>query len=174
MRVLTGLFLLLLVGCAAKSDVDYDPGFDFNSVSQVQLLPSRHRDDPLAAERSELALREALATTGWQLVDQSSHKLQISLWRETEANDSGFSIGIGGGRSSGNTAIGGSVSIPVTPTEADYRKIRLDLFDGERQVWRASDGFKLKGKADAQWRAEQTRKVMDKLLSQLPGATPAQ
>ena len=98
MRALTGLFLLLLAGCAAKSDVDYDPGFDFTTVSQVQLLPSRHRDEPLAAERSERALTEALAASGWQLVDQSSHKLQISLWRETEANDSGFSIGIGGGR----------------------------------------------------------------------------
>ncbi|TKB46785.1 DUF4136 domain-containing protein [Ferrimonas sediminicola] len=174
MRTLTTALLLLLSGCSANSDVDYDPGFDFTSVNQVQLLPTLHQNEPLAAERAETALKEALSPLGWQLAPVSPIKAQISLWQETEANDSGLSIGIGGGRSSGSTAIGGSISIPVPPSESDYRKIRLDLFDGKRQVWRATDGFKIRKNGDARWRAEQTRQLLDKLLSQIPGATPAQ
>ncbi|SDK27612.1 protein of unknown function [Ferrimonas sediminum] len=169
MKLIPLFIALLLAGCTgSRSDVDYDPEFNFASVQQVSLLPSQHNNDPLNARRADDALKRMLRQQGWSVVPDSAIKLQLTLWQQTEANDSSFSIGIGGGRSSGNSSIGGAVSVPVTDPVADYQQLRIDMYHDQKQVWRSIDRYKINNRDSAEKRQQKTDKTLQRIFASLP------
>ncbi|USD36230.1 DUF4136 domain-containing protein [Ferrimonas sp. SCSIO 43195] len=169
MKLIPLCLALVLAGCSGnRTDVDYDPEFNFAAVQQVSLLPSQHNNDPLNARRADDALKRILTQQGWTVEPDSAIKLQLTLWQQTEANDSNFSIGIGGGRSSGSSSIGGSVSVPVSDPVADYQQFRIDMFHDQKQVWRSIDRYKINSRDSAEKRQQKTDETLQRMFASLP------
>ncbi|ADN74614.1 conserved hypothetical protein [Ferrimonas balearica DSM 9799] len=180
-RILRSLLLPLAVvaslgGCASPAgNIDYNSATDFSAINRYGFLPVGDQTDPLVAQRLQAALTEQLDGRGWQQLEQVDAQVsgdtvavRYHSWPETRSRDSGLTIGVGGGRSSGNTSIGGSVAIPVGDSERMVQVVRIDMVQQGKVIWRGSDDYPISERDSPQKRTERTDKLVAELLAQFP------
>lgn len=166
---------LLLSGCANEPNLDFNSRTDFNRINQYLLLEPTQGQDPLMNKRINDALVAELGARGWTRINEGDAQVggnQVAVaylsWVETRSNDSGLSIGLGGGRTSGNTSVGGSVHIPVGSSGREVMVIRIDMVQEGELIWRASDDFRVRSGDSPEKRNALTRETVTKLLAQFP------
>ncbi len=181
-------FCLALAGCSSKPYTDYDTGYDFTGVQRYQLESGVDEQQALMDPRIASAINAELQTRGLVTAENRANAdvvVRYSLAAEEKPNSSRVSIGLGsgsyGGR--GGASIGGSVSAPIGQSMLLYNVIRIDILDAgsEKLIWRGSDSFEVKGKADAEALSGATEAVVARILAGFPpdsathstiGATP--
>jgi hypothetical protein len=138
---------LSLAGCASTPTAEvtrFHMGQPIPSDT-IRIVPSPDPVAPGAAQSLEFrthanVVAQDLARQGFRPVDSapSAYVAILSVQQMTRAgmpSSSPFRIGIGGGTSSGNVGIGGSVNVPVgQPRNNDLRVNLLDV-----RIRRASD-----------------------------------
>ncbi|MBY6187745.1 DUF4136 domain-containing protein [Marinobacter hydrocarbonoclasticus] len=170
------LMLLALVGCTSSSgSIDYNSSTDFNAINRYGFLPVDDKTDPLVAERLQSALTQQLNARGWQVVEAvdaqtsgATVAIRYQSWPESQTRDSGLTIGVGGGRSSGNTSIGGSVAIPVGDSTRLVQVVRIDMVQEGKVIWRGRDDYPISDRDSPEKRTERTQQLVAELLAQFP------
>ncbi|MBY5992174.1 DUF4136 domain-containing protein [Ferrimonas balearica] len=170
------LSALVIFGCSSNSvSLDYNSQTDFNAINRYALLAPDEGLDPLMDKRIRTAIAEQLEAKGWQALAEGDVQLSgdavaiaYQAWQETRSRDSGMTIGVGGGRSSGNSSIGGSVAIPVGDSTRKVQVIRIDMVQAGQLIWRASDDFNVSDRDSPEKRNERTQELVTRLLAQFP------
>lgn len=166
----------LLVGCASPAgNIDYSSDTDFNAIQRFGYLPVDDKTDPLVAERIRAAVTAQLTARGWQevaavdaQVSGDTVAIRYQSWPESRTRDSGLTIGVGGGRSSGNTSIGGSVAIPVGDNTRMVQMVRVDMVQQGKVIWRGLDDYPISERDSPEKRTERTDSLVAGLLAQFP------
>ncbi len=175
-RTLATLAALALFGCATPAgNIDYRSETDFSAIQRFGYLPVDDNTDPLVAERIRTAVSRQLTARGWQEVASvdaqvtgNTVAIRYQSWPESRTRDSGFTIGVGGGRSSGNSSIGGSVAIPVGDSTERVQKVRVDMVQQGQVIWRGLDDYPISERDSPEKRTERTEALVAGLLAQFP------
>lgn len=171
-QLLVCLFTLLLIsGCATKSQQDYDTNYDFTQLQRFDQLAASESNDRLSAGRIEQAILEEVLAKGFVL-DTNNPQFHVTYGFKVEnkPKDSSMSIGVGTGTwgSGGRVNVGTSVGVPLGSDNVKVQTIQIDVIDTEtnRLVWRGTDKFNFD--AGGEQKAADTRKTVAKILAQFP------
>lgn len=169
------LACLALASCGSKPYTDYDTGYDFAGIQRYLLESRIDKQQALMDSRIESALSAELQARGLTAAANPANTdvvVRYSLAAEERPNNSRVSIGLGsgsyGGR--GGASIGGSVSAPLGQSMLLYNSIQLDILDAAsgQLIWRGSDAFEVKGKADAQALNDAASATVTRILRDFP------
>lgn len=172
---LISLTLILLSACSSTPKHDYDLNYDFSKLTSFSQIVPPANNDPLSANRIQLAIETALSKQGFikQETNPDFH-VTYGFKVEDKPKDSGFSIGLGTGSwgSSGGASIGTSVDVPVGSDTAKIQIIQIDIIDPKtnKLIWRGSDRFTFDEGGNA--KAEETNATVAKILAQFPPQKP--
>lgn len=169
------LVCLALASCSSKPYTDYDTGYDFAGIGSYYLESGVDKQQALMATRIATAISAELNSRKLAPASAAADadiRVRYSLRAEEKPNNSRVSIGLGsgsyGGR--GGASVGGSVSAPIGQSMLLYNTIQLDILDASsgQLIWRGSDAFEVKGKADAPALTEATAATVARILEGFP------
>lgn len=159
-----------LGGCAQRSVLtDYDPNYDFSSISAIQITTEVHEDLSPSSRHIKSLVESALKSSDVIVSTDALITLRVKSLTEERPNDQAVTIGLGSGSRSGGSSIGigTSMKIPVGSDTADYQVIQLDLIENEQVIWTASDSAKIRVK-DGKGLHQVQEKLVSRLLKNFP------
>lgn len=173
---------IALVACKnANTNVDYDTDTNFQQFSFYQLMPAKPTlgaqgavigpTDEITGQRIAEAITAQLSAKALNLVETDAD-VQVSYFTTLENREktSSFSIGIGGGSVSNNsaTSVGVGTTIPLDTTINVYTQITIDFHVNDKLVWRGFDGFEAAPDMTATERQVEINTVVANILAKYP------
>jgi len=178
-HVTTAVTVLLLSACAATTNVDYRPGYDFSAIRTIVVdAPEQPGSSdprisgPLIDTRVDTSIRQVLAARGYRVVEQDANarlKWQLTTKAGLESDNSGISFGFGTfGR---HSAAGVGYGFPFYDVESyDEAVLTIDIqaaADGGL-VWRGSAKRRLGDGLTPEKLTELVNDLVNEVLAQFP------
>ena len=174
--LITVLFTLLLTACSSdpttKFDYNEKTNFSlFKSFQFVEQIPPDLDANPVMDNRIKQAIESALMrqlfTHQTELADL---QIEFHFSQQEKANNSSFSIGLGGAKigGSGAASVGVSTSIPIDSDATIITKIFIDISHNDEAIWHGTDVFEGKGDMSFQEKELAITETVNRLLSNFP------
>ena len=151
--LITALFTLLLTACSSEptTKFDYNEKTNFSLYKSYQFVEQTSPEldaNPVMDNRIKQAIDSAL--TRQRYIPQNElADLQIKFHfsQQEKANNSSFSIGLGGAKigGSGAASVGVSTSIPIDSDAIIITKIFIDISHNGEAIWHGTDVYEGKG-----------------------------
>jgi len=164
------------LGCATlKVNTDYPPGTDFSKYKSFSIKKGTPPKNPIAADRLENALGNALQARGFTRVPDGGDLYVFShfrLGKDTIVNSSGYGYGgYGGWAGHGGWGYGGGMqSSTTTVTEIPTGTLVVDLVDSKTNtaVWRGYAKDNISTTATPDEREQKANVVFQTLFANFP------
>lgn len=174
--LITVLFTLLLTACSSgpTTKFDYNEKTNFSLFKSFQFVEQTTPDldaNPVMDNRIKQAIESALLrqlfTAQTELADL---QIEFHFTQQEKANNSSFSIGLGGSKigGSGAAGVGVSTSIPIDSDATIMTKIFIDISHDGEAIWHGTDVFEGKGDMSFQDKALAITATVNRLLSNFP------
>lgn len=179
---LSSIFSLTLVACGStNTNVDYDTETNFTQFSFYQLMPAKPTlgaqgavigpTDEITGQRIAEAITAQLSAKSLNAVEKDAD-VQVSYFTTLENREktSSFSIGLGTGSVSSNsaTSVGVGTTIPLDTTINVYTQITIDFHVNDKLVWRGFDGFEAAPDMTATAKQAEINTVVANILGKYP------
>lgn len=179
---LVSIFSVTLVACKnSNTNIDYDTDTNFQQISFYQLMPAKPTlgaqgaiigpTDEITSARIAEAITAQLSAKSINAVEKDAD-VQVSYFTTLENREktSSFSIGLGGGSVSNNsaTSVGVGTTIPLDTTINVYTQITIDFHINDKLVWRGYDGFEAAPDMSAAEKQAEINTVVANILSKYP------
>jgi len=174
--LITVLFTLLLTACSSDptTKFDYNEKTNFSLFKSFQFVEQTTPDldaNPVMDNRIKQAIESALIrqlfTPQAELADL---QIEFHFTQQEKANNSSFSIGLGGAKigGSGAASVGVSTSIPIDSDATIMTKIFVDISHDGEAIWHGTDVYEGKGDMSFQEKELVITATVNRLLSNFP------
>jgi len=174
--LITALFTLLITACSSEptTKFDYIDKTNFSLFKSFQFVKQSSPDldaNPVMDNRIKQAIESALMrqlfTAQAELADL---QVDFHFSQQEKANNSSFSIGLGGAKigSSGAASVGVSTNIPIDSDATIITKVFIDISHNGEAIWHGSDFFEGKGDMSFQDKELAITATVNRLLSNFP------
>lgn len=174
-RFLLPLFLLLLVGCAPKAEIDYDPVYQSRAFTTFAIVhKSKTGYESLNEERIKEAITTELQDKGYAAAVEAAADFHVAFWSVTQEDvPSNFSFGFGLGTFS--RGLGTSVGTSHRAS-SDEEKMLIAMLDPKTQkvFWRAEFSKKQPEFTSPKQRSDYFNELVAEMLKEFPAKSAEQ
>jgi len=175
-NLITVLFILLLTACgsAPTTKFDYNQKTDFSLFKSFQFDEKSNTNvdtNPVMDSRIKQAIESALTRQLFiHKTELADLQVTFHFSQQEKANNSSFSIGLGGARigGSGGAGIGVSTSIPIDSDATIITKIFIDISHNNEAIWHGTDTYESKENMSYQEKELLITDTVNRLLSNFP------
>jgi len=172
---LTAIFSLLITACSSTTTTifDYNEATNFSSLNSFQFIEQLNSADenPVMDIRIKHAIKSALTTQSFiHQTDLADLQIKFHYSQQEKANNSSFSIGLGGFKIGGNggASVGVSTSIPIDSDATIVTKIFIDISHKNEAIWHGTDIFEGKNDMSSQEKEQAITATVNRLLLNFP------
>lgn len=171
--------IAFLSGCATPPDIDYDPNFNFASVTTFRVAdqPIAKADDPrldspLVNQRIHAAIVGVLRERGYSIVDQDADlDVVFSIGSRVKVDSSGPQMSLGFGRYGTSGGVGVGYSTPARVESYQEGVLTIDMVKPEADalIWRGSTSRRLsEGGSTPEKTTQSINEVVAEILKLFP------
>lgn len=168
-RYLIPFILLLLVGCAPKAEIDYDPLYQTRALTTFSIVHKNKTGyESLNEERIKEAITAELQRKGYLVAAQEKADFHVAFWSVTQEDvPSNFSFGFGLGTFS--RGLGTSVGTSHRGS-SDEEKMLINMLDPKSQkiFWRAEFSKKQPEFTSPKQRSDYFNEAVAEMLKEFP------
>lgn len=170
--------ILLLAGCGAMVNVDYDQQANFQALRTFTLIPTpetktgdERLDSPLVDNRIREAIIATLSQRGYQEVNDNPDfavAYQLGIRKETDSQRTSRTVGVG--TYYPHSAIGMTYGYPGYVESYERGILTIDVLNGsdKKLAWRGSSGRRLYNGFSPEQSTKVINAVVKEILDKFP------
>ena len=170
--------ILLLAGCGAMVNVDYDQQANFQALRTFTLIPTpetktgdERLDSPLVDKRIREAIVATLLQRGYREVKDNPDfavAYQLGIRKETDSQRTSMTVGVG--TYYPHSAIGMTYGYPGYVESYERGILTIDVLNGsdKKLVWRGSSGRRLYNGFSPEQSTKVINAVVKEILDKFP------
>jgi hypothetical protein len=174
--LITALLTLLLTACssAPTTKFDYNETTNFSLFKSFQFVEQTSAaldGNPVMDNRIKQAIDSALIRQLFIPQDELADlQIEFHFSQQEKANNSSFSIGLGGSKigGSGAASVGVSTSIPIDSDAIIITKIFIDISHNGEAIWHGTDVYEGKGDMPFKEKEIAITATVNRLLANFP------